>query len=45
MSFLNDRFRAILEEEEKRKKNPNRISIFDRHFLDDYIFANLKTVK
>lgn len=26
-------------------KNQNKILIFDRHFLDDYVFANLKSIK
>jgi len=34
-----------MEEEIEISKNPNRVSIFDRHFLDDFIFANVKSIK
>jgi deoxyadenosine/deoxycytidine kinase len=45
MDFLLQRFRTLIEENEKLRNKPNRVAIFDRHFLDDMVFANLESVK
>jgi deoxyadenosine/deoxycytidine kinase len=34
-----------LQSEERRRENPSLITIYDRHFLDDYVFAELHSVK
>ena len=44
MDFLLSRYKKLIEEEEKQLLHPKRISIFDRHFLDDKVFANLQSV-
>lgn len=41
IDFLLERYKTLISEE-KRK---NDITIFDRHFLDDYIFANSDAIK
>lgn len=40
ISFVFDRFTKAFKNNDK-----NKFYIFDRHFLDDYIFANLKSIK
>ena len=45
MDFLLQRYRTLLEEKEKHDVSPNKIVIFDRHFLDDFIFANLNSIR
>ena len=45
MDFLMARYRTLLEETERQRITPNRIAIFDRHFLDDIVFAKLNSVQ
>ena len=45
LDFLLGRFKQWLGDEESREKNPNLITVYDRHFLDDYVFAELHSIK
>lgn len=50
LDFLLGRFKQWLLDEKKREtfaknSNKNYITIYDRHFLDDYVFAELHTIK
>lgn len=49
LDFLLERFKQWLNDENKRKsqvkENKKLISVYDRHFIDDYIFAELHTIK
>ncbi len=48
LDFLLGRFKQWLTDEKKRmveKKGENYFTIYDRHFLDDYVFAELHTIK
>ena len=42
LDFLTERFKTFIND---AINNKNEISVFDRHFLDDCIFANLKSIK
>ncbi len=42
LDFLFERFKTYYSDLEEREHN---ISIFDRSFVDDYIFANLKSIR
>ncbi len=42
LDFLFERFRTFYSDVKEEK---NHISIYDRHFLDDYIFANLNSIR
>lgn len=44
IDFLMSRFKAIIENKGAFNAD-NKVVIWDRHFLDDLIFANLKSVK
>lgn len=43
LDFLMNRFHEYLLDEQSRNKNT--ITIYDRHFLDDLVFAELNTIK
>jgi deoxyadenosine/deoxycytidine kinase len=45
MDFLMARYRNLLEETERQNAHPGRVAIFDRHFLDDIVFAKLNSVQ
>ena len=47
IDFLLGRFKQWLKDETLRLNNSNKkyITIYDRHFLDDYVFAELHTIK
>lgn len=49
MDFLLERFKDWLVDEEKRaeqvKEGKKVITVYDRHFIDDYIFAELHSIK
>ncbi len=46
MDFLMERFKQWLVDEETRKtQDENVITVYDRHFIDDYIFAELHSIK
>lgn len=45
MDFLLGRFKQWLGVEELLKEKPNTIVVYDRHFLDDYVFAELHSIK
>ena len=45
LDFLLGRFKQWLTDEEDREKNPGLITVYDRHFLDDYVFAELHSIK
>ncbi|BDV03699.1 MAG: deoxyguanosine kinase [Candidatus Hepatoplasma scabrum] len=49
LDFLLGRFKQWLLDEKRREqfldRNKNYITIYDRHFLDDYVFAELHTIK
>ncbi len=47
VDFLFERFKNWLKDEKERteKGNDSKITIYDRHFLDDYIFAELHSIK
>lgn len=47
LDFLLGRFKQWLTDEKKRKEDKKKdfVTIYDRHFLDDYIFAELHTIK
>ena len=51
MDFLLERFKQWISDEQKREKQEKEnkgkkiITIYDRHFLDDYIFAELHSIK
>ncbi len=47
LDFLFERFKNWLKDEKIRKENPDSdlITIYDRHFIDDYIFAELHSIK
>ncbi|NQX83433.1 MAG: deoxynucleoside kinase [Mycoplasmataceae bacterium] len=47
LDFLIERFKQWLIDEKKRSKSTNKklITIYDRHFIDDYIFAELHSIK
>ena len=51
MDFLLERFKQWISDEQKREKqekeegNNKIITVYDRHFLDDYIFAELHSIK
>lgn len=45
MDFLFARYKTLVEENEKQHDNQERVAIFDRHFLDDMIFARMKSMK
>ncbi len=42
LDFLFERFKTFYSD---INKETNHISIYDRHFLDDYIFANLNSIR
>lgn len=50
LDFLFGRFKQWLVDEKKRsnlseEENKKYITVYDRHFLDDYVFAELHTIK
>ncbi len=45
LDFLFERFKNWLKDEKERSENDNIITIYDRHFIDDYIFAELHSIK
>lgn len=48
IDFLLNRFKMWLIDEKKReltKDSSNYITLYDRHFLDDFVFAELHTIK
>lgn len=46
MDFLMERFKQWLIDEENRKTQGDKvITVYDRHFIDDYIFAELHSIK
>ena len=45
VDFVLSRFKQWLIDEKSRLNGPDFITIYDRHFLDDYIFAELHTIK
>ncbi len=46
MDFLLERFKQWLVDEETRKTQGDKvITVYDRHFIDDYIFAELHSIK
>lgn len=47
LDFLMERFKQWIISEEKRKRNINSkiITVYDRHFIDDYVFAELHSIK
>lgn len=47
IDFLLGRFKQWLNDEKSREQNNSdkRITLYDRHFLDDYVFAELHTIK
>lgn len=47
IDFLLGRFKQWLNDEKSREHNNSdkRITLYDRHFLDDYVFAELHTIK
>lgn len=45
LDFLMGRFKQWMEDEEQREANPGIITVYDRHFLDDYVFAELHSIK
>ncbi len=46
MDFLMERFKQWLTDEEDRLKHGDKvITVYDRHFIDDYIFAELHSIK
>lgn len=47
VDFLLGRFKQWLTDEKQREDNSSdkRITLYDRHFLDDYVFAELHTIK
>ncbi len=51
MDFLLERFKQWVSDEQKREKQKKEdkgkkiITVYDRHFLDDYIFAELHSIK
>ena len=45
MDFLLGRYRTLIAENEQQEINRDRIAVFDRHYLDDMIFANLKSIR
>jgi len=46
LDFLMGRFKQWLTDERSRENaSDKRITVYDRHFLDDYVFAELHTIK
>lgn len=47
LDFLMGRFKQWLIDEKQREMNSDKkiITVYDRHFLDDYVFAELHTIK
>ena len=45
LDFLFERFKNWLNDENERSKSSEIITIYDRHFIDDYIFAELHSIK
>ncbi len=47
LDFLMERFKQWLVDEKKRKESNSSkiITVYDRHFIDDYIFAELHSIK
>ncbi len=47
LDFLLERFKQWLVDEKKRKTQTGEkvITVYDRHFIDDYIFAELHSIK
>ena len=46
LDFLFERFKQWLIDEKDRKTKENKvITVYDRHFIDDYIFAELHSIK
>ncbi len=46
LDFLFERFKQWLIDEKKRKTQEGKvITVYDRHFIDDYIFAELHSIK
>lgn len=45
LDFLFERFKNWLKDEKERALSNNSITIYDRHFIDDYIFAELHSIK
>ncbi len=44
LDFLFERFKSVMADKSEQKKYQDHISIFDRHFFDDFVIANLKSV-
>ncbi len=45
LDYMLNRFKALLEVEKLMKINLDSIAIFDRHFLDDFIFGSMKIIR
>ncbi len=46
LDFLMERFKQWLVDEKNRKETDGKvITVYDRHFIDDYIFAELHSIK
>ncbi len=47
LDFLLGRFKQWLTDEKRRRElnDKNYVTVYDRHFLDDYVFAELHTIK
>ncbi|BDV03697.1 MAG: deoxynucleoside kinase [Candidatus Hepatoplasma scabrum] len=45
LDFLFERFHQFIEIEQKYKNHKNVVIIYDRHFLEDKIFAELRLIK
>ncbi len=46
LDFLMERFKQWLVDEKQRKEAGDKvITVYDRHFIDDYIFAELHSIK
>lgn len=45
MDFLFNRYKTLVKENERLSKYPESVSVFDRHFLDDMIFASMTSME
>lgn len=45
LDFLLGRFKQWLTDERTRDSQNDYITVYDRHFIDDYVFAELHTIK
>ncbi len=45
LDYMLNRFKALIKVEQLMETNSNSIAIFDRHFLDDFIFGSMKIIR